>query len=64
MKNVDLYITLEEAAVRLFMRTTTVQQLFNRGLIEGKVVDDQLLLNEWSVDEMAWNLNNLGPLAF
>ena len=64
MKNKDLYITLEEAADRLLMRTTTVQQIFDRGLIKVKVVDDQLLLNERYVDALAWSLNNLGPLAF
>ena len=64
MKNEDLYITLKEAADRLLMRTTTVQKLFDKGYIDGKVVDGQLLLNERYVDELAWKLNHLGPLAF
>lgn len=64
MKNEDLYITLEEAADRLLMRTTTVQHIFDRGLIDGKIVDGQLLLNERYVDVLAWKLNHMGPLVF
>lgn len=64
MKNEDLYITLEDAADRLFMRTTTVQKIFDDGLIDGKVVDGQLLLNERYVDELAWKLNHFGPACF
>ena len=64
MKNEDLYITLEEAADRLLMRTTTVQQIFDCGYIDGKIVDDQLLLNERYVDELAIWLALLGPFVF
>lgn len=64
MKNKNLYIPLEKAADRLLMRTTTVQKIFDRGLIDGKVVDGQLLLNERYVDELAWKLNHFGPLVF
>lgn len=64
MKNEDLYITLEEAADRLLMRTTTVQKIFDEGYIDGKVVGGQLLLNERYVDELARALNSYGPLVF
>ena len=46
------------------MRTTTVQHIFDRGLIDGKIVDGQLLLNERYVDVLAWKLNHMGPLVF
>ena len=64
MKNEDLYITLEESANRLFMRTTTVQKIFDLGYIDGKVVDGQLMLNERYVDELARAMNGYGPLVF